>query len=138
MDKCEEERRKGEKEEQKEKIENATTVSTMREGKDEKEKRREECVQGKILPGYDASDNYWPRLFLVLLFHPSRTKDQSWKFSIQRGGKMIIGNEIVPRVLSLPAGRVCRRKKKKKKRRRKKKDNHRRVSRINYLDRPRV
>lgn len=32
----------GEKEEQKEKIENATTVSTMREGKDEKEKRREE------------------------------------------------------------------------------------------------
>lgn len=34
---------------------------------------------------------------------------------------MIIGNEIVPRVLFLPAGRVCRRKKKKKKRRRKKK-----------------
>ena len=67
-------------------------------------------MQGKILPGYDASDNYWPRLFLVLLFHPSRTKDQSWKFSIQRGGKMIIGNEIVPRVLS-PAGGKRKRKK---------------------------
>lgn len=69
---------------------------------------------------YDASDNYWPRLFLVLLFHPSRTKDQSWKFSIQRGGKMIIGNEIVPRVLS-PGGSSLSEEKEKEKKKKKKK-----------------
>lgn len=69
--------------------------------------------------------NYWLPL---PLFHPSRSKDQSyeWKFSIQRGGKMIIGNEIVLRILSLSLSSRGNKKEIKL-------IEARRVSRINYL-----
>ena len=122
-------KRRGEREKEKERERNGKRNRERfpRCGKERRgEERREECVQGKILPGYDASDNYWPRLFLALpSFIPLGRRIKVGKFSIRRGGKMIIGNEIVPRVLSGGSSLPEEKERKERKERKKEKDNHR-------------